>query len=113
MQHVRHLGLMVGLLLVFYSSFDSPMSNAEPFSIGQCATLACFLEATAPKPGNVHRGADFDDLTYIDLVTTAIVIGPIMEAAPKQRLGVTIREAVAITQSAVGTNANLGTILLL
>jgi triphosphoribosyl-dephospho-CoA synthase len=42
--------------------------------IGQCATLACFLEATAPKPGNVHRGADFDDLTYPDLIASAIMI---------------------------------------
>jgi len=65
------------------------------------------------EAGNVHRGADFDDLTYTDLVTAAIVIGPVMEAGPGQRLGVTISEAVATTQRAVGTNANLGTILLL
>jgi triphosphoribosyl-dephospho-CoA synthase len=81
-------------------------------SIGQCATLACFLEATAPKPGNVHRGADFEDLAYPDLVTAAIVIGPVMEAAQRQRLGETIFEAVKMTQETIGTNANLGTILL-
>jgi triphosphoribosyl-dephospho-CoA synthase len=82
-------------------------------SIGQCATLACFLEATAPKPGNVHRGADFEDLNYPDLVTAAIVIGPVMEAAQRRPLGETILEAVKTTQETVGTNANLGTILLL
>jgi triphosphoribosyl-dephospho-CoA synthase len=82
-------------------------------SIGQCATLACFLEATAPKPGNVHRGADFEDLTYPDLVTAAIVIGPVMEAAQRRPLGETIFEAVKTTQETVGTNSNLGTILLL
>src|SRR5437763_636089 len=81
--------------------------------IGQCATLACFLEATAPKPGNVHRGADFEDLTYPDLLTAAIMIGPVIEAAPRRPLGETILEAVKITQETIGTNANLGTILLL
>ncbi len=82
-------------------------------TIGQCATLACFLEATAPKLGNVHRGADFDDLTYADLVTAAIVIGPIIEAAPSRLIGETILDAVKATRDAVGTNANLGTVLLL
>ncbi len=31
----------------------------------------CLLEATAPKPGNVHRGADFEDLTYVDFLLAA------------------------------------------
>jgi triphosphoribosyl-dephospho-CoA synthase len=82
-------------------------------TIGQCATLACFLEATAPKVGNVHRGADFDNLTYADLVTAAIVVGPIIEDAANRRIGETILEAVKATRDAVGTNTNLGTILLL
>ena len=82
-------------------------------SIGQCATLACFLEATAPKPGNVHRGADFDNLAYPDLIVSAIVIGPVMENAPRRRLGETILDAVCATREAVATNTNLGTILLL
>ena len=29
---------------------------------GLCAQAACILEATARKPGNVHRYCDFDDL---------------------------------------------------
>ena len=41
---------------------------------GVQATLACLWEATAPKPGNVYRGADFDDLTYADFITSAAVI---------------------------------------
>jgi triphosphoribosyl-dephospho-CoA synthase len=81
--------------------------------IGQCATLACFLEATAPKPGNVHRGADFDDLTYPDLIASAIVIGPVMENAPRRRLGETILDGVRASREAIETNANLGTVLLL
>jgi len=83
------------------------------FSIGQCATLACMLEATAPKPGNVHRGADFEDLTYPDMLLAAVAIGPAMEAASEHRVGATVLAAVQATQAAIGTNANLGTILLL
>ena len=43
---------------------------------GQLATLACLLEAMASKPGNVHRGADFEDLTFADLALSAVAIGP-------------------------------------
>ena len=39
--------------------------------VGLCAQLACVLEATARKPGNVHRFADFDDVSYLDFVTAA------------------------------------------
>jgi triphosphoribosyl-dephospho-CoA synthase len=83
------------------------------FSIGQCATLACMLEATAPKPGNVHRGSDFEDLTYPELLAAAVAIGPAMELAVSRRVGAVILDAVRATRSVVGTNANLGTVLLL
>ena len=82
-------------------------------SIGQCATLACICEATAPKPGNVHRGADFDDLTYPDMLAAAVAIGPAMETAVTCRVGAVVLEAIRATRAAVGTNANLGTVLLL
>jgi triphosphoribosyl-dephospho-CoA synthase len=81
---------------------------------GYCATLACLLEATAPKPGNVHRGADFDDLTYFDFLAAAVAIGPAMEAASHGApLGATVLAAVRATREATGTNVNLGTALLL
>ena len=82
-------------------------------SIGQSATLACICEATAPKPGNVHRGADFEDLTYPDLLAAAVAIGPAMESAATNRVGTVVLEAVRATRAVVGTNANLGTVLLL
>src|SRR5689334_14263820 len=82
-------------------------------TIGQCVSLACFLEATAPKPGNIHRGSDFEDLTYSDLVTSGIIIAPTMERAVSRRVGETVLEAVQATQAAVGTNANLGMVLLI
>ncbi len=81
--------------------------------IGQCATLACIFEATAPKPGNVHRGADFEDASYPDFVIAASVIGPAMDAAVDVPLGQTILAAVEATRRTVATNTNLGTILLI
>ena len=43
-------------------------------SIGQCASLACLLEVSAPKPGNVHRGADFEDMTFADFAASRFAI---------------------------------------
>jgi triphosphoribosyl-dephospho-CoA synthase len=78
------------------------------------ATLACIYEATAPKPGNVHPHASFDDATsYADFVTSAVVVGPILQQAPRAGVGRTVLDAVRATHDAVGTNTNLGTLLLL
>jgi triphosphoribosyl-dephospho-CoA synthase len=92
---------------------ESRNSALSPLSIGQCATLACIMEATAPKPGNVHRGADFEDASYPDFIVAATVIGPIWDAAVEVPLGQTILAAVEATRNAVATNTNLGTILLI
>ena len=89
------------------------MSEPCPTSTGQFASLACLMEVTAPKVGNVHRGADFEDMTYWDFVVSAVVIGPIMDEAPRRSLGETVLAAVRATRKAVGVNTNLGTVLLL
>ncbi|QDT71976.1 triphosphoribosyl-dephospho-CoA synthase [Lacipirellula limnantheis] len=86
---------------------------APPLTLGGCATLACIWEATAAKPGNVYRGADFDDLTYVDFLTSATVIGPIIDRTREQGVGATILAAVAATRAAVATNTNLGMLLLI
>lgn len=86
---------------------------ASPLSVGQCATLACLLEATAPKVGNVHRGADFDDLTFCDFAVSAVAIAPAMEAAAERGVGHTVLDAIAATRGVVDTNTNLGILLLL
>lgn len=80
-------------------------------TVGDCATLACLLEATAPKPGNVHRGADFEDLGFVDLVVSAVAIRPAMEQAVQSGVGPTVHRAIAATRAFVPTNANLGIIL--
>jgi triphosphoribosyl-dephospho-CoA synthase len=82
-------------------------------SIGQCATLACLLEATAPKPGNVHRGADFDDMCFTDFVVSATAIGPAMEQAPARGVGRAVLASVEATRQLVRANTNLGMVLLL
>lgn len=82
-------------------------------SIGQCATLACLLEANAPKPGNVHRSADFDDLTLNDFAASAVAIGPIMDDAEVNGVGDTVLQAVHATRRLSATNSNLGMALLL
>ena len=84
-----------------------------PKSLGACVTLACIWEATAPKPGNVYRGADFEDLSYVDFLVSAAVVGPVLEQAVEQGVGPTVLEAVERTRSAVATNTNLGMLLLL
>ena len=81
--------------------------------VGVAATLAVILEVTAPKPGNVHRGADFEDVTYLDFLLSAAVVAPILERTAELSVGGAVLDAVRATKQAVGTNTNLGTLLLI
>ncbi len=81
--------------------------------IGQCAAIACLLEVSAPKVGNVHRGADFPDLTLDDFLLSALAIGPAMEAAATSGVGPAVLQAIQATRRVVRTNTNLGMVLLL
>jgi len=85
----------------------------SPLTIGQCATLACLLEASAPKPGNVHRGADFEDMTFTDFAVSAAAIAPAMDAAVERGVGASVLTAIQTTRRLVPVNTNLGTVLLL
>lgn len=94
-------------------STEQPRHN-QTMSVGQCATLACLLEATIPKPGNVHRGADFVDLSFTDFVAAGVAIGPAMQAAAAgASVGSTVLEAIRATRVVAATNVNLGIALLL
>ena len=88
------------------------VSKNESLSIGRIATLACVLEVTAPKPGNVHRGADFEDVTFSDFLVSAIAIGEVFDR-PGLSVGQYVLQAVQQTETFVGTNTNLGIVLLL
>lgn len=88
-------------------------ASETPLSIGQSAALACLLEAAAPKPGNVHPGASFTDMTFGDLAVSAIAIAPAMDAAQRQGVGATVLAARQATARLVSANTNLGIVLLL
>ncbi len=87
--------------------------TSPQLTIGQTATLACLLEASAPKPGNVHRGADFADMTFYDFAVSAALIGPAMENSHQTGPGLAALAAVQATRAWIHCNTNLGTILLL
>jgi triphosphoribosyl-dephospho-CoA synthase len=82
-------------------------------SVAECVHLACVLEVTARKPGNVHRFQDFDDLTYLDFILSAAAVAPILGQSSERRVGATILQAVRETRRFVDTNTNLGITLLL
>ncbi len=87
--------------------------RGKAWTNGQLAELACLAEVLAPKAGNVHPGAGFADTSWRDFVVSAIAIGPILEKAAEIGVGRTVLACVEATRAAVGTNTNLGIILLL
>ena len=82
-------------------------------NLAQQALLASILEATAPKPGNVHPEASFEDLTYEDFVRSAFAAAPAFENAVDRGVGATVLDAIQRTRDAVGRNTNLGIALVL
>ncbi len=84
-----------------------------PEDVAGAAQLACLLEASAPKPGNVSPGHHFRDTRYEDFLASAVAIGPALAQAGERELGDTILAAVEATARWTGSNTNLGIILLL
>lgn len=80
---------------------------------GETTLLACLLEASAPKPGNVHRSADFANTTFYDFQVSAVAISTAMQNAVHLPLGETIYNSVSATLNLVKSNTNLGIVLLL
>jgi triphosphoribosyl-dephospho-CoA synthase len=85
--------------------------NAE--EVAAAAQLACLLEVSAPKPGNVSPGRHFHDTSYEDFLASAVAIGPALADAGERPLGATIKSAVEATARWAGRNTNLGIVLLL
>ncbi|HUK21167.1 MAG TPA: triphosphoribosyl-dephospho-CoA synthase [Gemmatimonadales bacterium] len=77
------------------------------------AQLACLLEVSAPKPGNVSPAHTFRDSSYEDFLASAIAIGPAFAGAGSEPLGKTICAAVEATRRWTRANTNLGLVLLL
>lgn len=84
--------------------------SASDFVAG-AAQLACLLEASAPKPGNVSPGKHFADARYEDFLASAVAIGPAFAA--DLPLGETILAAIRATSQWTRSNTNLGIVLLL
>ena len=79
--------------------------------IASAAQLACLLEVSAPKPGNVSPGRHFHDARYEDFLASAAAIGPAFAA--DLPLGATIHAAIRATTQWSRSNTNLGMVLLL
>jgi len=84
---------------------------SEPARIADAFRSACLAELEALKPGNVHVFADGHRLTAEQFVRSAEAAAAPL-SAPGARVGRRIFDAVAETHDAVGTNTNLGIILL-
>jgi triphosphoribosyl-dephospho-CoA synthase len=81
--------------------------------VAVAAQLACLLEASAPKPGNVSPGRHFADLRYEDFLASAAAIGGPLAGAGTRPVGATVRLAVEATACWTRSNTNLGIVLLL
>jgi triphosphoribosyl-dephospho-CoA synthase len=81
--------------------------------IAAAAQLACLLEASAPKPGNVSPGIAFHDTRYEHFLASAAAIAPAFLDAGAQPLGETIKRAIEDTRRWTSANTNLGIVLLL
>ena len=75
--------------------------------------MACLLEVTARKPGNIHRGADFVDSHYVDFLLSASALAGPFERAAEAGVGATVLSSVVATRQVAASNTNLGMILLL
>jgi triphosphoribosyl-dephospho-CoA synthase len=90
---------------------SSPL--ARSLGPGRLAQAACLLEVTARKPGNVHRYADLPGLHFVDFLLSAAAIAEPLDRAETVGVGRAVLEAIEATRRVVGTNTNLGIVLLL
>lgn len=84
-------------------------------TIARCAQISSVLEVSGfPKPGNVHRTRDFDDMVFEDFLISGIVSGDAIINVCREgdNLGKYILEAVSQTNKWVENNTNLGIIML-
>jgi triphosphoribosyl-dephospho-CoA synthase len=79
--------------------------------IRQAYIAACHGEIEALKPGNVHRFADGHRMTAKQFLDSAEISADAL-TDPALRVGRRIRDAVAATREHIGTNTNLGILLL-
>ncbi|MEP6953639.1 MAG: triphosphoribosyl-dephospho-CoA synthase [Solirubrobacteraceae bacterium] len=88
-------------------------ARRSPEAVAGAAQLACVLEASAEKPGNITPRHDFADTSYEDMLRSAIALGPQLGLAAERGVGDTVLAAVRATRRVAGANTNLGIALLL
>jgi triphosphoribosyl-dephospho-CoA synthase len=76
--------------------------------------IACLLEVSADKPGNVTPRHDFPDMTFADMVRSAAALAPVFETERVRAAGVgeLIADGVRATAAVTASNTNLGIVLL-
>lgn len=89
------------------------MRALEGDALAWAANLACLLEVSADKPGNVTWGKEFGDTRYVDFMASAVAIGPAFRRAAERPVGEVIAQAVRDTGRLANSNTNLGMILML
>ena len=82
-------------------------------SLAEQIRLACLLEVTARKAGNVHPWSQSTDACHADFVRAANVSAPILSAARQCGVGRAIRDAAVAVRGELAANVNLGILLLL
>ncbi|HET8756962.1 MAG TPA: triphosphoribosyl-dephospho-CoA synthase, partial [Solirubrobacteraceae bacterium] len=81
--------------------------------VAGAAQLACVLEVSAEKPGNITPTHDFSDTSYEDMLRSAIAVGPELGRAGERGVGETVRAVVEASRRVAPANTNLGIALLL
>lgn len=78
-------------------------------------SMACLLEASARKAGNVHSGADFHDTSFVDFLMGSAALGHALtpERVRAQGVGRSVLEAIRMQRALVDRNTHLGIALLL
>ncbi|MDX6699828.1 MAG: triphosphoribosyl-dephospho-CoA synthase [Baekduia sp.] len=95
------------------SSDPSAGARRSAEAVAGAAQLACVLEVSAEKPGNITPRHDFADTSYEDMLRSAIALGPELGRAAERGVGDTVLAAVRATRRVAPTNTNLGIALLL
>src|SRR5919199_3785024 len=84
-----------------------------PDSVAGAAQLACVLEVSAERPGNIPPSHDFRDTSYEDMLRSAIAVGPALVRAGQSGVGETVLAVVEASRRVAPANTNLGIALLL
>jgi len=80
--------------------------------IALAAEIACFLEVSAEKPGNVTATKNFPDLRFDHFLLGGAVIGNVLRKSLRENVGRIIYQMSSDAIDLCGTNVNLGIILL-